>query len=125
MVRTKLDRKLRYQHVYDLVLAIMAERDLKSGDRLHSTTELAEIAQVSTISVRRALDELERAGKITRRQGLGTFGPACRPIFASRARTGWTQEVMVCTGGPNALVSSRKPDDLPAFCAKLVEAFSG
>ena len=23
------------------------------------------------------------------------------------------QEVMVCTGGPNTLVSSRKPDDLP------------
>ena len=35
------------------------------------------------------------------------------------------QEVMVCTGGPDTLVSSRKPDDLPAFCAKLVEAFSG
>ena len=35
------------------------------------------------------------------------------------------QEVMVCTGGPNTPVSSRKPDDLPAFCAKLVEAFSG
>jgi GntR family transcriptional regulator len=73
MVRSKLERKLRYQHVYDLVLAIMAERDLKPGDRLPSTTELAEIAEVSSISVRRALDELERAGKITRRQGLGTF----------------------------------------------------
>lgn len=35
------------------------------------------------------------------------------------------QEVMVCTGGPNTLVSSRKPDDLPAFCAQLVQAFSG
>ena len=35
------------------------------------------------------------------------------------------QEVMVCTGRPDTLVSSRKPDDLPAFCAKLVEAFSG
>ena len=32
---------------------------------------------------------------------------------------------MVCTGGPDTLVSSRKPDDLPAFCAKLVEAISG
>ena len=73
MVGSKLERKLRYQHVYDLVLAIMAERDLKPGDRLPSTTELAEIAEVSSISVRRALDELERAGKITRRQGLGTF----------------------------------------------------
>ena len=35
------------------------------------------------------------------------------------------EEVVVCTGGPNTLVSSRKPDDLPAFCAKLVEAFAG
>ncbi|WP_167102615.1 type 1 glutamine amidotransferase domain-containing protein [Mycobacterium sp. DL592] len=37
----------------------------------------------------------------------------------------WVDEqVVVCTQGPNTLVSSRKPDDLPAFCAKLVEAFS-
>ncbi len=34
-------------------------------------------------------------------------------------------EVVVCTGGPNTLVSSRKPDDLPAFCTKMVEAFAG
>ncbi|MEZ0355815.1 hypothetical protein CRM90_16165 [Mycobacterium sp. ENV421] len=75
------DRKLRYQHVYDLVLGIMAERGLQPGDRLPSTTELAEIAGVSGISVRRALDELERAGKITRRQGLGTF--VAEPRIAS------------------------------------------
>lgn len=75
------ERKLRYQHVYDLVLGIMAERGLQPGDRLPSTTELAEIAGVSGISVRRALDELERAGKITRRQGLGTF--VAEPRIAS------------------------------------------
>ena len=34
------------------------------------------------------------------------------------------REVMVCDGGPNVLVTSRKPDDLPAFCSKLVEVFS-
>jgi protease I len=33
------------------------------------------------------------------------------------------REVVVCTGGPNVLVTSRKPDDLPAFCSKLVEVF--
>jgi protease I len=32
-------------------------------------------------------------------------------------------EVQVCTSGPNTLVSSRKPDDLPAFCEQLVKAF--
>jgi DNA-binding GntR family transcriptional regulator len=67
------DRKLRYQQVQELVLTIMAERELQPGDRLPSTAELAEIAEVSTISVRRALDELERAGRIRRHQGLGTF----------------------------------------------------
>ncbi|BBX07562.1 type 1 glutamine amidotransferase domain-containing protein [Mycolicibacterium aichiense] len=35
------------------------------------------------------------------------------------------QEVVVCTSGPNTLVSSRKPDDLPAFCATLVDTFAG
>ncbi len=32
-------------------------------------------------------------------------------------------EVQVCSSGPNVLVSSRKPDDLPAFCRQLVEVF--
>ncbi|HEX3707857.1 MAG TPA: type 1 glutamine amidotransferase domain-containing protein [Mycobacteriales bacterium] len=34
------------------------------------------------------------------------------------------EEVVVCTGGPNVLVSSRKPDDLKAFCGELVERFA-
>jgi deglycase len=33
-------------------------------------------------------------------------------------------EVQVCTSGPNTLVTSRKPDDLPAFCEQLVKAFA-
>ena len=37
----------------------------------------------------------------------------------------WTdREVQVCTDGPNVLVTSRKPDDLPAFCTELVRVFS-
>jgi GntR family transcriptional regulator len=109
MVRSQLERKLRYQHVYDLVLAIMAERDLKPGDRLPTTTELAEIAQVSSISVRRALDELERAGKITRRQGLGTF------VADSR--------VADDLGGPRALLRTLLDEDAeppPAAGALLI-----
>jgi protease I len=34
------------------------------------------------------------------------------------------EEVMVCTGGPNTLISSRKPDDLKAFCEELVDQFA-
>jgi protease I len=34
------------------------------------------------------------------------------------------EEVVECSRGPNTLVSSRKPDDLPAFCNTLVGAFA-
>jgi protease I len=36
----------------------------------------------------------------------------------------WVDEELVeCTSGPSTLVTSRKPDDLDAFCTKLVEVF--
>ncbi|GAA5079231.1 protease I [Thermocatellispora tengchongensis] len=35
------------------------------------------------------------------------------------------QEVVTCTEGPNTLVSSRKPDDLKAFCQAAVDAIGG
>ncbi|GAA0832413.1 type 1 glutamine amidotransferase domain-containing protein [Streptosporangium amethystogenes subsp. fukuiense] len=34
-------------------------------------------------------------------------------------------EVVICTSGPNTLITSRKPDDLKAFCQAAVDAFSG
>jgi protease I len=34
------------------------------------------------------------------------------------------EEVVVCTSGPNTLISSRKPDDLKAFTQQLVDTFS-
>ncbi|MFH8344095.1 type 1 glutamine amidotransferase domain-containing protein [Streptomyces sp. NPDC018045] len=37
----------------------------------------------------------------------------------------WVDEqVKVCTGGPNKLITSRKPDDLKAFCDTFVAEFS-
>ncbi|MGW7553260.1 protease [Streptomyces sp. WAC 06783] len=36
----------------------------------------------------------------------------------------WVDEqVKVCTGGPNTLITSRKPDDLKAFCETFVAEF--
>jgi len=34
------------------------------------------------------------------------------------------KEVQVCEGGSNVLITSRKPDDLPAFNRELIKAFS-
>lgn len=66
-------RLLRYQVVKDAVLGMISDQGLRPGDRLPSTVELAGLTGVSQISVRRALDELERAGRIQRHQGVGTF----------------------------------------------------
>ncbi len=78
---------LRYQVVKDAVLSMIDEQGLQPGDRLPSTSELAALAGVSQISVRRALDELERAGRIQRHQGVGTFVATPR-IFSDPARSG-------------------------------------
>ncbi|TDP89824.1 GntR family transcriptional regulator [Leucobacter luti] len=66
-------RELRYQRVYDLVLRLIEENGLRPGDKLPSTAELTKLADVSVISVRRALDELDHDGVIERHQGVGTF----------------------------------------------------
>jgi protease I len=35
------------------------------------------------------------------------------------------EEVVVCTDGPNTLITSRKPDDLDAFNSAVVDVFAG
>lgn len=78
---------LLYEEVIDLVQQLIARGDLGPGDKLPSQRELAEMANVSLITVRRALEELEREGRVRRHQGLGTFlsGPK---ILSDPARAG-------------------------------------
>jgi protease I len=53
-----------------------------------------------------------------------TSWPSIRTDLVN-AGANWVNDVVVeCSRGPNTLVSSRKPDDLPAFCDALVGAFS-
>lgn len=79
--------KLLYEQVVAYVEQLVAERGLVPGDMLPTYAELAELTGVSLITVRRALDELERAGKVRRHQGLGTF--LARPrIVTEPARAG-------------------------------------
>jgi DNA-binding GntR family transcriptional regulator len=90
------ERVLRYQHVYDLVVDLIEEQGLGEGDRLPSTAQLAELAGVSVISVRRALDELDRNGKIVRHQGVGTF-VAPQRILSRPSTPGGLLETLAAT----------------------------
>jgi protease I len=54
-----------------------------------------------------------------------TSWPSLKTDITNAGGTWVDEEVVVCTDGPNTLVSSRKPDDLKAFCSELVDAFAG
>jgi len=62
-----------YQQIVNGLNREISEGRLKPGSPLPSFRQLAEDLLVSIITVKRAYEELERAGIIYRRQGLGTF----------------------------------------------------
>jgi DNA-binding transcriptional regulator YhcF (GntR family) len=55
---------LLYEQVVDYVEGLVVERGLVPGDMLPTYAELAASVGVSLITVRRGLDELERAGRV-------------------------------------------------------------
>jgi DNA-binding GntR family transcriptional regulator len=80
-------KRLLYEEVIALIDRLVVERNLDAGDLLPTQAELAAAAGVSLITVRRALDEMERAGRVRRHQGVGTF--LARPrIVSEPGRTG-------------------------------------
>jgi protease I len=53
-----------------------------------------------------------------------TSWPSLRTDIRNAGGEWVDEEVVVCTAGPNTLVTSRNPDDLDAFCGTLVEVFA-
>ena len=62
-----------YEEIVEQIKNLMAEGDLKPGDKLLSEREFAEKLQVSRASVREALSALEMMGFVEIRTGEGTF----------------------------------------------------
>ena len=52
-----------------------------------------------------------------------TSWPSLRTDIRNAGGNWVDEQVVVCEGGPNLLISSRKPDDLPAFCQTIVQRF--
>lgn len=53
-----------------------------------------------------------------------TSWPSMQTDYRNAGATWQDEELVVCTAGPNTLISSRKPDDLPAFNRAIVEHFA-
>ncbi len=80
-----------YEQIVRGIERAVSGGDLAPESLLPSFRQLAEDLMVSVITVRRAYEELERAGIIYRRQGLGTFVAAAglermREVKLERAR---------------------------------------
>ncbi len=52
-----------------------------------------------------------------------TSWPSVRTDLVNAGATWVDEEAVVDTAGPNTLISSRRPDDLKAFCAAIVDHF--
>lgn len=66
------DPRPMYQQIVDQVTARVMAGEWAPGQALPSIRELAAASAVSVITVRRAYEELERAGVIATRQGKGS-----------------------------------------------------
>ena len=53
-----------------------------------------------------------------------TSWPSLRTDITNAGGHWVDEEVAVCRNGPNTLITSRKPDDLKAFCRELTTAFA-
>ncbi|GAA2808104.1 type 1 glutamine amidotransferase domain-containing protein [Kitasatospora paracochleata] len=60
---------------------------------------------------------------VVRGRTLTSF-PSIRTDLVNAGAVWVDEEVHVCTDGPNTLISSRRPADLPAFCEAFVTAFA-
>jgi protease I len=53
-----------------------------------------------------------------------TSWPSLTTDIRNAGGTWVDEEVVICTDGPNTLVTSRKPDDLDGFCAAISQVFA-
>jgi protease I len=56
---------------------------------------------------------------------LLTSWPSLRTDLRNAGANWVDEEVVICDGGPNKLITSRKPDDLKAFCQAVTDVFGG
>ena len=84
LTNRRLDKGVaRYYRLYELLSAALQDGTHPPGSALPSEPELCARHGMSRTTVRRALDRLEREGRIVRRRGSGTYArsPRAAPRF--------------------------------------------
>lgn len=68
-----IQTKTKREEVKELVISLIKENNLKTGDRILSDNQLAKLCKVSPLTANRALVDMENAGILNRIKGKGTF----------------------------------------------------
>lgn len=79
----------RYEQLYRHLVAAIADGTLKPETQIPPERDLAELAQVSRVTVRKAVSQLVEDGQLEQRRGAGTF------VRAPRARMDNSQSTLV------------------------------
>jgi GntR family transcriptional regulator len=92
-----------YRRLIDSLNARIVHGSLETGAQLPSERELSEQFGVSRATVRQALEQLSRAGRLTKIQGRGTFVSNHDPITQSLDRVTAFREALAAQGMTPAL----------------------
>lgn len=79
----------RYEQLYRHLVAAIADGTLKPETQIPPERDLADLAQVSRVTVRKAVGQLVEDGQLEQRRGAGTF------VRAPRARMDNSQSTLV------------------------------
>jgi len=107
-----------YEQIVAAVTEAVDDGRLRPGDALPSFRALAEELMVSLITVKRAYEELERAGILFRKQGLGTFiadDATARSRDARRAQV----KALLREAVAMAERAGMEPDEFAAMLARI------
>jgi GntR family transcriptional regulator len=83
-----------YYQLAELIRERIASGEIKPGDQLSSARTISEEAGISRMTVRQALDYLERQGHLEVRRGAGTFVAAPKLTYHAVNVLGFTQEMI-------------------------------
>lgn len=93
-----------YQRIRNAIRERIDSGELTAGDAVDSERELAKIHQVSLMTARHALAELEREGLVERRRGSGTF--VAQPKIHFNKLTGFTEQMASRNLAPRSSILS-------------------